>query len=394
MNCKELYFDGSTIHVNDATSAEVKFKRRINLKFVDDVTGDSIDNVSIKESTSNSYNVKNWIEVDENCQQATISIKATGYHDQNNINIGSGEIIAGSKTIKLKVKSDSIPITIYLPNGTPAHINVNLKHTNPLYKYIHDNGSVLYMEQDRRRNHPTTDNHPIPLWQRILKNPWTWIISALAALLILGYWFWPFGEEDEPKQVEEEEYVQKDDTTTNEDDLQADLEYLKNHDDCWDKTQLKTDEYQKLVDYIAQGQIEEAFNHPYKDKVNVNTLWKGSNGCVDIYEEIRGRVPDDDIKGALQRSRVQYNNDQVSVRNLNIELRTMKNRLNSKEEANSFSTPTQSSQTTNRQNSSSTNHSPTSNTNVTNGSSGNNSSNNGNNTSNSDKNNSGRHRAG
>lgn len=358
VNCNELFFDGSTIHVKGAASAGVSFKRRINLQFVDDATNEVINNVSIKEYTSNSYNVKNWIEVDENCQQTNISVKATGYHDENSINIGAGEILAGSKTIRLKVKSESSSITIYLPDGTPAQIKVNLKHTNPLYKYIKNNGSILYMEQDRRRYGSTSNSQPIPLWKRILRNPWTWIISALTALVLLGYWFWPFGEDDEPKPAEEEEYVQKADSISSENDLQADLEYLKTNDDCWDKAQLKTDEYRNLIDFIAQGQVREAFDHTYKDKVQVNILWKGRNGCVDVYNEIRGKVSESEIREALLRSRVNTSNDQISVKKLNNELIEMRRKLNSQNEPTN---PTATSQqTTNSQHQSTANRTSTS----------------------------------
>lgn len=341
---------GNTIRINDAKTLGIKFMRVVYLNFVEEGTNYRVSNVTIIND-QNQKQVTDNIFLPEEAKSASFRIEAAGY-EKKQVQLSHTEISSGRAKVELKPKINQRDITIILPDGRPSHIRAKIKEGDPLLNYLDMNmgrlvisrkgygGPTLPLDGDRGGREPQSWWKRIPIWF------WS-VVAILVSYLVCAWFFniWPFNGKEEAKPADKTQIEQLADTSQSDSvsaaNKQADLDYMKSsaNDDCWDKAQLKTDDLKNLIDFIANGQVDNAINHNYKDggKDNVNGYW---SGIVKIVNEIKGRVPDDEIADAFRRCKVDYSHEKVSVKKLNNELASLKKRLD-----------TQSSTTSNGQNS-------------------------------------------
>lgn len=336
-----LYYVENEIYINDSQKAGVKFQRKVKLRFEDSSTHSMVRDVTI-QLQGGRPTIANELTVNDQTSYQTTRIKVikTGYKTRD-IDIVESDILKGEKTILLEPKSTRTDLYIITPDGEQTSINTEVKETSALYRYVQHHGPYIHVKSNHRPDSNGGEGHKRDIdWWSIL----SYAIWGLIALILFygGYAAyqllindkapWPFGKEPvEVAQVADIQEGENQDGQIDEPDKQADLSYLKTNDDCWDKTQLKSASYQELIDFIAQGLIEQAFSHPYKDESVVNSLWCGKQvgkmGCVEIYEKIRNKISPDDISEAMRRSRVNSSSDKISVNELIKELSTLKSRV-------------------------------------------------------------------
>ncbi len=346
-----ITYSGNTIRINDAKTLGIKFMRVVYLDFVEEGSNSRVRNVAIINE-QNQKQVTDNIFLPEDAKSASFRIEAVGY-EKKTVQLGLAEITSGKVRVELKPKISQRDITIIHPDGWQSHIRAKIKEGDPLSNYLDMNMGRLVIS--RKGYGSSTPPPPYnggggrkkeSWWKRI--PIWLWSVVAMLVSYLVCAWFfniWPFNGKEEAQAADETKTEQFADTSQTDSvaaaNKQADLDYMKSsaNDDCWDKAQLKTDDLKNLIDFIANGQVDNAINHNYKDggKDNVNGYW---SGVVKIVYEIKGRVPDDEIADAFRRCKVEYSHEKVSVKKLNDELASLKKRLDS-----------QSSTTSNGQNS-------------------------------------------
>ena len=319
------YF-GNSIHITDAKTLGIKFMRRIKLDFFEEGTNSRVRNVTIVNER-NQKQVSDYILLPESDNRASFGIEATGY-EKKQVQLSSTEISSGKAKVELKPKISQRDITIILPDGRKSSIRAKIKEGDPLSSYLEKNWGQLFISDG-----PTYDGgggEKKQSWRNLIPILLCCIVAMLVLYLVFT-WFnmWPFNGQKEAPSADETKIENLADTTQSHSvdatNKQADLDFMKSNDDCWDKAQLKTDDLKNLIDFIANGQIDNAINHSYKDEDKVNGYW---SGVVKIVNEIRGRVSNDQqIADAFRRCKVDYSHDKVSVKKLNNELTSLKKQL-------------------------------------------------------------------
>lgn len=341
-----ITYSGNSIRINDAKTLGIKFMRKVYIDFVEEGTNSRVRNVTIINER-NQKQVTDFILLPESDTRASFKIEASGY-EKSQVQLNSTDISSGRTKVELKPKMSQRDITIILPDGNRSRIRAKVKDGDPLASYLDMHMSQLVISRKGYGGVTpppyggVSDGEDKQSWWKQIPI-WLWCsMGFLTAFLLCCLWLfhiWPFNGKDEPAPADEQK-IEQVDTTRNDtllaENKQADIDYLKKNDDNWDKSQLKTEEYLQLMDYINQGQFEEAFNHSYKDENRANGYWKTS---VAIYTEIKGKVDDSKIRGALTRAKVDYN--KISVKKLCNELTVLKNEINQQPSTGStFSTTT------------------------------------------------------
>ena len=359
---------GNSIRINDAKTLGIKFMRIIYLDFFEEGTNSRVRNVTIVNER-NQKQVSDYILLPESDNSASFRIEATGY-EKRLVQLSPAEISSGRAKVELKPKISQRDITVILPDGRSSQIRAKIKDGDPLSSYLDRNMGRLVVS---RKSFGGSTPPPYygggegrkkqSWWKRI--PIWIWSVVAMLVSYLVCAWFfniWPFNGKEEAQASDETTTEQFADTSQTDSiaaaNKQADLDYMKSsaNDDCWDKAQLKTDDLKNLIDFIANGQVDNAINHNYKDggKDNVNGYW---SGIVKIVNEIKGRVPDDEIADAFRRCKVDYSHEKVSVKKLNNELASLKKRLDTQSSTTSNGQTSQTNQSSqNRQGTNSQNN--------------------------------------
>ena len=339
------YF-GNSIHITDAKTLGVKFMRIIKLDFFEEGTNSRVRNVTIVNER-NQKQVSDYILLPESDNRASFGIEATGY-EKKQVQLSSTEISSGKAKVELKPKISQRDITIILPDGRKSSIRAKIKEGDPLSSYLEKNWGQLVISRESFDGSPYGDGEGEKNQSR--RNLIPILLGCIVAMLVLYLvftWFnmWPFNGQKEAPSADETKIENLADTTQSHSvdvtNKQDDLDFMKSNDDCWDKAQLKTDDLKNLIDFIANGQIDNAINHSYKDEDKVNGYW---SGVVKIVNEIRGRVSNDQIADAFRRCKVDYSHDKVSVKKLINELTILKNQLDNQSSPTSNDQPSQTRQ--------------------------------------------------
>ena len=315
------YF-GNSIHITDAKTLGIKFMRIIKLDFFEEGTNSRVRNVTIVNER-NQKQVSDYILLPESDNRASFGIEATGY-EKKQVQLSSTEISSGKAKVELKPKISQRDITIILPDGRKSSIRAKIKEGDPLSSYLEKNWGQLVIDGS---TYGDGEGEKKQSWRNLIPILLCCIV-AMFVLYLVFTWFnmWPFNGQKEAPSADETKIENLADTTQSHSvdvtNKQDDLAFMKSNDDCWDKAQLKTDDLKNLIDFIANGQIDNAINHSYKDEDKVNGHW---SHVVKIVNEIRGRVSNDQIADAFRRCKVDYSHDKVSVKKLHNELTILKN---------------------------------------------------------------------
>lgn len=331
-----LFYVDNELYINDAQTAEIKFQRKVKLRFEDAKTHSLVRDVTINISGKNSISNELILKDQSEYQPIHIKVIKIGYKTQD-VNLAASDILRGEKIISLEPKRSRKDLYFITPDDEQTKASVEVEETSAFYQHIQKYGNFIYVKAPSKSK-PTINEEDNDIdWFLILK----YILWGIIALIILygsytAYQLlindkapWPFNKSE---KVEVEDNIDdqiSDNSQDSDEDKKADLDYLKSNenDDCWDKSKLRTQELQELIDNIQNEQIDEAFNHPYKDDPNVNGYWSKS---ISIYSDIKGKIEDREIKEAFNRSKVGY--DKISIKKLNNELVALKNRLNTPSE--------------------------------------------------------------
>lgn len=355
---------GNSIRINDAKTLGIKFMRIIYLDFFEEGTNSRVRNVTIVNER-NQKQVSDYILLPESDNSASFRIEATGY-EKRLVQLSPAEISSGRAKVELKPKISQRDITVILPDGRSSQIRAKIKDGDPLSSYLDRNMGRLVVS---RKSFGGSTPPPYygggegrkkqSWWKRI--PIWLWCIVAMLVSYLVCAWFfniWPFNGQEEAPDADETKIENLADTSQSDSvaaaNKQDDLDFMKSNDDCWDKAQLKTDDLKNLIDFIANGQIDNAIDHSYKDEDKVNGYW---SGVVKIVNEIRGRVSNDEIADAFKRCKVDYSHDKVSVKKLNNELTSLKKQLDNQSSTTSNGQTSQTHQSSqNRQGTNSQNN--------------------------------------
>ena len=364
-------YRNSVIDISDAKTAGIRFMRKVVLDFVESDTKRHVSKVSIREKGQQQQQIDTILYVPEDILSVYFTATCTGYQTKE-VHLGMADIVSGRVQIELEPKKKERTITIVLPDGRQSSIKAVVKDTDPLSTYLHNNGGYIEVKNRSysRKNTSDGDNgSDKSIWERIPNWVFYSAIAAITGLMIFCVWkYWPFSEDnDEEKDNSKIEQVDSQQAESqaqdfNEADFNADLDYLKQHEQ-WNKLDLKTDDFKNLIDYISNGQVSQAVAHPYKNNDKVNGHW---NGILSIIEQHKN--DSQFMSKVADEMRKCCKNETANIEKLHsaLELLLQKNDNHTEREMTNPS-PTQTHQTTNR--------SATTNTNVTNSSSTTNSSN-------------------
>lgn len=294
-------YRNSVIDINDAKTAGIRFMRKVVLDFVESDTKKHVSKVSIREKGQQQQQIDTILYVPEDILSVDFTATCTGYHTKE-VHLSMSDIVAGRVQIELEPKKKERTITIVLPDGRQCPIKAVVKDTDPLSTYLHNSGG--YIEVKNRSYTPNGGNgSDKSIWEKIPNWLLYTVIAAVAALMIFCLWkFWLStdeidGENDNVKkeQVDEPKPEAQNQEGFNEADFNADLDYLKQHEQ-WNKQDLRTDDFKTLIDYISEGQVSQAAAHTYKNNDNVNGHWQGILSIVEQYRndsQFMSRVADE-----------------------------------------------------------------------------------------------------
>ncbi len=341
----EVGYNDYELIINDPATAAVRFQRKVRLHFEDSTGSGMVRDVTIQVANQPGT-IAVELTVPDTDRFAPFSFKAikTGYRSQD-VTITEADVRAGAKTVRLEPLSNRVKVNIILPNQAVSTVTVDVRDNDPLLSYLQRHGNVLHVggEQATAQHAGSKRKQRRPAWARII--PLAAI--ALATLLLVGYGGysivsfiggdtpWPFGGEAKSDTLQHAPNVDEEVNPNNQagDNLDLnkdDINYLKNND-LWDKKQLKSDGYKALIDLIAGGLAENAFNHKYNECGNVNGYWSNPDkgtGCVELYREMQDRVDPQKIQDEMRRC---SKGDVVDIRQLNNSLIALKRQLEKNE---------------------------------------------------------------
>lgn len=278
INNNFITYSGYAIQIKDATSAGIRFYRKVDITFVKEGFNTSISSVYIT-STNRNVKIKSpSIWVPEGYANIELSASKNGYQTTS-FTLTKQDLEAKKATIPMKPTQ-----------GGRSNTGGGNGHTQP-----------------HRNSFLTT----------LLKFALVAFVLALAgvvALMVLG--IWPQESESTTSQKTITTVIDKNATadSTRIKNREADLAYLKKNDK-WDKSKLKSEDFKVLIDYIINKQVKDAFNHHYSQEDKINGYWEQ---CCKIYNDIKKEVDKEELEGAFKRA--SKNNSIINVKQLFIEL--------------------------------------------------------------------------
>ena len=294
-----ITYSGYAIQIKDATSAGIRFYRKVDITFVKEGFNTSISSVYIT-STNRNVKIKSpSIWVPEGYANIELSVSKNGYQ------------ITKYTLTKQDLEAKKATIPMKPTQGGRSNTGGGNGHTQPGKK------SSL------------KDKVKYALCAFVLA------LAGVVALMVLG--IWPQESESTTSQKTIKTVIDKNATadSTLIKNKEADLAYLKENDK-WDKSKLKSDEFKVLIDYIINKQVEDAFNHSYSKEQLINGHWKNS---YKIYNDIKNEVDKKELEGAFNRHTSK--NGIIYVEELASELKTLKDRIEAKSNATTKTTKTE-----------------------------------------------------
>lgn len=282
INNNFITYSGYAIQIKDATSAGIRFYRKVDITFVKEGFNTSISSVYIT-STNRNVKIKSpSIWVPEGYANIELSASKNGYQNTS-FTITKQNLEAKKATIPMK------PIT--KPGGNGG------------------NGSNGGYGANGGNSGNGKNNFLIGVIGGFV----------LAVLVFLAHsWFSESESTTSQKTIKTAIANNATADSTRIKNIEADLEYLKKHDE-WAKSKLKSDEFKVLIDHIINKQVEDAFNHSYSKEQLINGHWK--NSCK-IYNDIKNEVDKKELEGAFKRA-IKKDNI-INVKQLFIELNEFK----------------------------------------------------------------------
>ena len=278
INNNFITYSGYTIQIKDATSAGIRFYRKVDITFVKEGFNTSISSVYITSTNRNVIIKSSSISVPEGYTNIVLSASKNGYQTTS-FTLTTQDLEAKKATIPMKPTQ-----------GGRSNTGGGNGHTQP---------------------------HPTSFLTTLLKFALVAFVLALAgvvALMVLG--IWPQESESTTSQKTITTVIDKNATadSTRIKNREADLAYLKKNDK-WDKSKLKSEDFKVLIDYIINKQVKDAFNHHYSQEDKINGYWEQ---CCKIYNDIKKEVDKEELEGAFKRA--SKNNSIINVKQLFIEL--------------------------------------------------------------------------
>ncbi|MBQ7690910.1 MAG: hypothetical protein IJT30_06970 [Muribaculaceae bacterium] len=330
----------STINIHDARTAGITFGRKVLLQFYAKGTNRRVGNVSIRQGNG-SEQIADTVLMPETAQSLTLHVRAAGYHDTD-IEITQLDVSHGHRIVELIPRASTKRVTIVLPNGSMSHITAEISQTDPLYRYMQQHGEYLYLKDSRHDGGGRAENGYRGMdYQRNMATLVAGVAGVIVTYLLLAWlWLhtWPFNESpneaDKANSTNNEQMVDapqadnpdnQPDGNNSKADLETDWQYMKDND-IWVKVELKSDECRMLCDYIENGQVQQAINHPYKSNPTVNEYWTGSQGFITIYEEIRGSVSEENIANAMRKCA--SNKGTIDLKALSVSMSSLRDKHN------------------------------------------------------------------
>ena len=251
-----ITYSGYTIQIKDATSAGIRFYRKVDITFVKEGFNTSISSVYITSTNRNVIIKNSSISVPEGyTNNIVLSASKNGYQTTS-FTLTKQDLEAKKATIPMKPTQ-----------GGRSNTGGGNGHTQP---------------------HPTSGgNSSLTTLLKFALVAFVLALAGVVALMVLG--IWP-QESDSPKSPIQNQPTIANNATTDsiliKKNREADLDSLKKNDE-WDKSKLKSDEFKVLIDYIINKQVDSAFNCSYSQEQKINGHWKNS---FDIYKDIKNRV--------------------------------------------------------------------------------------------------------
>lgn len=278
INNNFITYSGYTIQIKDATSAGIRFYRKVDITFVKEGFNTSISSVYITSTNRNVIIKSSSISVPEGYANIELSVSKNGYQ------------ITKYTLTKQDLEAKKATIPMKPTQGGRSNTGGGNGHTQP---------------------------HPTSFLTTLLKFALVAFVLALAgvvALMVLG--IWPQESESTTSQKTITTVIDKNATadSTRIKNREADLAYLKKNDK-WDKSKLKSEDFKVLIDYIINKQVKDAFNHHYSQEDKINGYWEQ---CCKIYNDIKKEVDKEELEGAFKRA--SKNNSIINVKQLFIEL--------------------------------------------------------------------------
>lgn len=278
INNNFITYSGYAIQIKDATSAGIRFYRKVDITFVKEGFNTSISSVYITSTNRNVIIKSSSISVPEGYANIELSVSKNGYQ------------ITKYTLTKQDLEAKKATIPMKPTQGGRSNTGGGNGHTQP---------------------------HPTSFLTTLLKFALVAFVLALAgvvALMVLG--IWPQESESTTSQKTITTVIDKNATadSTRIKNREADLAYLKKNDK-WDKSKLKSEDFKVLIDYIINKQVKDAFNHHYSQEDKINGYWEQ---CCKIYNDIKKEVDKEELEGAFKRA--SKNNSIINVKQLFIEL--------------------------------------------------------------------------
>ena len=278
INNNFITYSGYTIQIKDATSAGIRFYRKVDITFVKEGFNTYISSVYITSTNRNVIIKSSSISVPEGYTNIELSVSKNGYQ------------ITKYTLTKQDLEAKKATIPMKPTQGGRSNTGGGNGHTQP---------------------------HPTSFLTTLLKFALVAFVLALAgvvALMVLG--IWPQESESTTSQKTITTVIDKNATadSTRIKNREADLAYLKKNDK-WDKSKLKSEDFKVLIDYIINKQVKDAFNHHYSQEDKINGYWEQ---CCKIYNDIKKEVDKEELEGAFKRA--SKNNSIINVKQLFIEL--------------------------------------------------------------------------
>lgn len=286
INNNFITYSGYTIQIKDATSAGIRFYRKVDITFVKEGFNTSISSVYITSTNRNVIIKSSSISVPEGYANIELSVSKNGYQ------------ITKYTLTKQDLEAKKATIPMKPTQGGRSNTGGGNGHTQP---------------------------HPTSFLTTLLKFALVAFVLALVgvvALMVLG--IWPQESESPKSPIQNQPTIANNATTDSiliKKNREADLDYLKKNDE-WDKSKLKSDEFKVLIDYIINKQVDSAFNCSYSQEQKINGHWKNS---FDIYKDIKNRVDPGKLRQVFKDAN---HDDIINVEKLASGLTTQQKNLN------------------------------------------------------------------
>ena len=293
---KILHYQGNSIVISDEVSAGVRFSRFISLRISSD-NGTTIKDAKWSQLPSipvQQDKLRNGFLFSDGIERYAIHLSAKGY-EATDVFFSDEDFNIGMKQVYMKAKRMDFSIEMKTDDGV-VRGRVYINADDPLYDYLKDassyNQPLIYKGYSR---YPKPKG-PKNKWSKVIKKVlmglsgllFIWILYAVLCFVIADSSPWPFTS----KSTE----AITDTLSNNYDDAilqdtvgaSRDIVFMK-HNDTWDKTQLQSQKYQTLCDYITKGQVDDIVSQQwFEEGVSVNSFWQNhkDNGIYNILNKI------------------------------------------------------------------------------------------------------------